>query len=395
MTERMELPSPTCSSIARLFFKLGTIGFGGPAAHVAMMQDEVVERRKWLKQEDFIDLLGAAHLIPGPNSTELAIHIGHRKGGWRGLIMAGISFIFPAVFITGIIAAAYVKWGSLPQVAPVFAGIKPIVVAIIAAALVRIGRSAVKDWRLFLVGVAVAVVAYQHGFEVVALLGGGFCGMIWRGLKRSPPAPLFWTGVATNLAASSSVLSASLTTGGAVSASGVFAGPLWILGIFFLKVGAVLFGSGYVLFAFLEGGLVDELGLLTTKQLLDAIMVGQFTPGPVLSTATFIGYVIAGPWGAVVATIAIFLPSFLYVVAVNPLIPKLRKSHWASCFLDGVNVSAVGLMLVVTVKLGEASLIDGFSCWLSGVAFLLIAFKEISPGWLILAGAVTGYILSM
>ena len=393
MTETKEPRPVGVGAIARLFLKLGTIGFGGPAAHIAMMEDEVVGRRKWLSREGFLDLLGATHLIPGPNSTEMAIHIGYRRGGWPGLLTAGICFILPAVLITGVLAAVYVRWGTLPELEPVLAGVKPVVVAVIAAALLRLGRTAARDWRLAMIGIAVAAVSYRQGFEVAALLAGGLLGMLWIGIRK-PAGPAVWAGLTAGLGAvparAAAISAAAAAAGGAAAPV-----PLWALGLFFLKVGAVLFGSGYVLIAFLEGGLVDDLGLITGEQLMEAVAVGQFTPGPVLSTATFIGYVIAGPWGALVATVAIFLPSFFYVAAVNPLIPRLRESRWAGAFLDGVNAGATGLMLAVTVKLAEASLTGGFSWWMAGMAFLIAAYTGMSPAWLIVAGALTGYLVSM
>ena len=393
MTETKEPRPVAVGAIARLFLKLGTIGFGGPAAHIAMMEEEVVGRRKWLSRESFLDLLGATHLIPGPNSTEMAIHVGYRRGGWPGLLTAGICFILPAVLVTGVLAAVYVRWGTLPELEPVLAGVKPVVVAVIAAALLRLGRTAARDWRLALIGIAVAAVSYRQGFEVVALLAAGLLGMLWLGI-RNPAGPAVWAGLTAALGAVPA-RAAAISAAAAAAAGAAAPVPLWTLGLFFLKVGAVLFGSGYVLIAFLEGGLVDDLGLITGEQLMEAVAVGQFTPGPVLSTATFIGYVIAGPWGALVATVAIFLPSFFYVAAVNPLIPRLRESRWAGAFLDGVNAGATGLMLAVTVKLAEASLAGGFSWWMAGMAFLITTCTGMSPAWLILAGGLTGYLVSM
>ena len=393
MPETTESPAIPLKSIATLFLKLGTLGFGGPAAHIAMMEEEVVSRRGWLSRENFLDLLGATHLIPGPNSTEMAIHIGYRIGGWIGLVCAGFCFILPAVAITGALAWGYVHWGHLPQMAPLLAGVKPIVVAVIAAALLKLGRTALKDWRLLLVGVAVAAVAHREGLQIPALLGGGIVGMVWIRAKN-PTGGAVWVGITTGLSVTAARASALTAPLAAVSAAGAATAPLWTLAVFFLKVGAVLFGSGYVLIAFLEGGLVDDLGLLSQKQLMDAVAVGQFTPGPVLSTATFIGYVIAGPLGAVAATAAIFLPSFLYVLAVNPLIPRLRESLWASAFFDAVNASAVGLMVAVTVKLGLGSLVNPISCFMAAVALALIWFRGIHSGWLVVAGAVTGYLIA-
>ena len=380
--------------IAALFLKLGALGFGGPAAHIAMMEDEVVTRRGWLSQQRFLDLLGATNLIPGPNSTEMAIHLGYLRGGWRGLLTAGVCFILPAVAITSAIAFSYVKYGSLPEMTPILDGIKPVVIAIIAAALLRLAKTAVTDWRLAMIGIAVAAVSLRQGHEILALLGGGLAGMLWLRTRGVGSAPA-WAAVASF--ASTSAAAAS-TTALSVAAAGVksaplMAIPLWQLGLFFLKVGAVLYGGGYVLFAFLEGGLVDDLHLLTRGQLIDAIAIGQFTPGPVLSTATFVGYVIAGPLGAIVATVGIFLPSFFFVAAVNPIIPRLRESAWVASFLDAINVSAVGLMVAVTFELGRSTLVDSFSWWMAVMTLIGIRGIGLGPGWFVLAGGITGWVI--
>jgi chromate transporter len=385
--------------LAKLFFKLGVIGFGGPAAHIAMMEDEVVKRRQWLTRSHFLDLIGATNLIPGPNSTEMAIHVGYTYGGWPGLIIAGVCFILPAVLITAAFAWIYVEFGTLPQVAPLIYGIKPAVLAVILGAVWRLGKKAVKNSKLLMIGLGVAVLVFFGQNEVIALLLGGSLGMIWLRLsdKGNPPpeetAAIMAAGLTTSAA-----LKATAATGATVASV-----PLWQLGWFFLKVGSVLFGSGYVLVAFLEGGLVREQGWLTKAQLLDAIAIGQFTPGPVLSTSTFIGYLIAGFPGAVVATVAIFLPSFLFVVLLNPLVPRLRASKWASAFLDAVNVSSVALMGVVTLNLSQTTLIKpagAFSIdWLSALiaisaAVLAIRF-QINAAWLVLGGALIGWLFSV
>ncbi len=398
------------SQLARLFLKLGTFGFGGPAAHLAMMEEEVVVRRKWVSRERFLDLLGVTNLIPGPNSTEMAIHIGYERAGWRGLLVAGICFVVPATAITGLLAWGYVRYGALPEALPLLAGIKPVVVAIICGALWRLGRSAVKDWRLGMVGVAVAAIVYREGHPVLVLLGGAVIGMLWVYVKGTGGAvAAWWGGLAAKAEAQSLRAVDSLDSGdafragvavaatGAGAAVGTTTGgvAIWQLGLFFLKVGAVLYGSGYVLFAFLEGGLVHDLGLLTSVQLMDAVAVGQFTPGPVLSTATFIGYLIAGPAGAIVATVGIFLPSFVFVAAVNPVIAKLRSSRLMAAFLDAVNVSAVGLMGAMLVRLAESAMVDEFSMWMAAAALLIMLSQRISPGWLIIAGAITGYATGM
>lgn len=386
--------------IAKLFFKLGVIGFGGLAAHIAMMEDEVVKRRRWLTSEHFLDLLGATNLIPGPNSTEMAIHVGYIYAGWLGLIVAGVCFILPAVLITGGLAWVYVTYGTLPQVAPLLYGIKPAVLGIIINALWRLGKKAVKTRKLLIIAVGVvALLLLLKLDEVMALLIGGILGMIWLRSEEQNSPP----GNSTN------VLIANLTTGATLKATGTFSAsavavsgvkvPLWQLGLFFLKIGSVLFGGGYVLVAFLQGGLVEEYGWLTQQQLLDAIAIGQFTPGPVLSTATFIGYIIAGVPGAIISTIGIFLPSFFLVAALNPLIPRLRSSKWTSAFIDAVNVSSVALMAVVTLQLGVATLaeaqfpfIDFLALAIAIVAAILAICYQINAAWLVLGAGLIGWV---
>jgi len=374
--------------LAALFLKLGTIGFGGPAVHIGMMEAEVVRRRQWLSREYFLDLVGATNLIPGPNSTEMAIHLGFIRAGWAGLVVAGLCFILPAALITAGLAWAYVKFGSLPQVAPFFYGIKPAVLAVILAATVRLGRTAVKGWRLGVVGVGVGVASLGGVNEVLALFVGGALGMLWLRLPALKGQQRAWVLAAF---AGSAALGAAPAAGAAGTAVTV---SLWKLGAFFLKVGAVLYGSGYVLVAFLEGGLVHDYAWLTRQQLLDAIAIGQFTPGPVLSTATFVGYLVAGAPGAWVATAAIFLPSFCFVAALNPLVPRLRRSPWTAAFLDAVNVSSIALMAAVTLKLAQSTL-TAWPAWLiaAGAAALGVGWK-VDPSRLILGGAVAGWALS-
>ncbi|HLO84429.1 MAG TPA: chromate efflux transporter [Nostocaceae cyanobacterium] len=385
--------------IAQLFLKLGVIGFGGPVAHIAMIEDEVVKRREWLTREHFLDLLGATNLIPGPNSTEMAIHVGYIYGGWLGLIIAGVCFILPAVLITGTFAWIYVNYGTLPQIAPLLYGIKPAVLAIIINALWGLSKKAVKTKQLLIIALIVGLVTYIWKVnEVIVLLLGGFLGMLWLRFSQNQNQnqnPNQKQGNQTNL------LIATLSTGAtwqAVAANtSVSAGtvPLWKLGWFFLKVGSVLFGGGYLLVAFLQGGLVEEYGWLTQQQLLDAIAIGQFTPGPVLSTATFIGYILAGVPGAIVATVGIFLPSFLFVAALNPIIPRLRASSWTKQFLDAVNVSAVALMVVTTIQLGIATLnlpkVDFLGLAITITSAILIIRYRINAAWLVLGGAVVGW----
>ncbi|MBD2521455.1 chromate efflux transporter [Nostoc sp. FACHB-133] len=386
--------------LAKLFFKLGVIGFGGPVAHIAMIEDEVVKRRQWLTREHFLDLLGATNLIPGPNSTEMAIHIGYIYAGWLGLIVSGVCFVLPAVLITGGFAWVYVAYGTLPQVAPLLYGIKPAVLAIIINALWGLAKKAVKTRQLLVIALAVALITLLFKLnEVIALLVGGLLGMVWlhSGDKNDKPGD------------KANFLIASLTTGATLKASTVVAASvatastatnvsLWQLGWFFLKVGSVLFGGGYLLVAFLQGGLVQEYGWLTQQQLLDAIAIGQFTPGPVLSTATFIGYIIAGIPGAIIATIGIFLPSFVFVAALNPLIPRLRASSWSRAFLDAVNVSAVALMVVTTLQLGAATLtlpqapfVDFLGLAIAIVSAILAIHFRINAAWLVFGSAFIGW----
>ena len=389
--------------LAKLFFKLGVIGFGGPAAHIAMMEDEVVKRRRWLTSEHFLDLLGATNLIPGPNSTEMAIHVGYIYAGWLGLIVAGVCFILPAVLITTGFAWVYVAYGKLPQVAPLLYGIKPVVLAIILNALWRLGKKAVKTRKLLVIAVGVvALLLLLKLDEAIALLIGGLLGMVWLRTTDGDKLP----GDQANLLIASLTTGATLKATGAVGASVATVSaatvPLWKLGWFFLKIGSVLFGGGYVLVAFLQGGLVQEYGWLTQQQLLDAIAIGQFTPGPVLSTATFIGYIIAGVPGAIISTVGIFLPSFVFVAMLNPLIPRLRASKWTRAFLDSVNVSSVALMAVVTLQLGvttltvpKAPFVDFLAVAIAIVSAILAIRFSINAAWLVLGAALIGLTASL
>ena len=365
------------SELVRLFLKLGFIGFGGPAAVIAMIDDEVVTRRKWLTREHFLDLIGATNLIPGPNSTEMAMHVGYEQRGIGGMVVAGLCFILPAALMTGILGWLYGRYGAVPEVEPFLRGIKPAVLAIILGALWRLGKSSVKTWTLVPIGMVVCAALLLGMNEVLAMLLGGLLGVsalyIWRRhlLNLAMFAPFFLGFLQTPKVEYS----------------------IWTLGWFFLKVGSVLYGSGYVLIAFLEGGLVQTYGWLTEQQLLDAIAIGQFTPGPVLTTATFIGVFLDGWQGGLMATAAIFLPSFVFVSILNPLIPRLRKSTLMGAFLDAVNISAVGLMLVVTIRLGT-SVLTG---WPSVVIFILSAVASLqfkmNAVWLVAGGAFLGLLL--
>ncbi|MCB9006085.1 MAG: chromate efflux transporter [Ardenticatenaceae bacterium] len=368
--------------LAALFFRLGVTAFGGPAAHIGMMEDEVVARRGWLSRQHFLDLVGATSLIPGPNSTEMTMHIGYERAGWRGLAVAGSLFILPAAVLTGVLAWLYVEFGSLPAVEPLLVGIKPAVIGIIVTAVYRLLPKAVKNWQLALIGLGVLAAAFLGVDEVVALLVGGVLGAL---LLRA-------------VAASAALLLLPLPVGSLrlfMQPEGETAVSLWSLGAFFLKIGAILYGSGYVLIAYLEGGLVDQLGWLTQAELLDAIAIGQFTPGPVLTTATFVGYLIAGVPGAVVATLGIFLPSFLFVLALNPLIPKMRQSVWLSAFLDAVNVAAVGLMVAVLINLGRQTFVNWQGVVIALLALVASVRFKVNSAWIVLGGAVLGYLLSL
>lgn len=362
--------------VTSLFFKLGVIGFGGPAAHIAMMEKEVVEKRKWMDRQHFLDLMGATNLIPGPNSTEMTMHCGKERAGWLGLFLAGGAFIFPAVILTLTLAWLYVKYGQVPAIAPLFVGIKPAVLAIIVGAIIKLGKKALKGVTIGMIGGVVLVSAFLGLTEVLAILLGGVIALVVQGVGRL----------------NSWLLVPGIVLPGAV-VSEVSTTKLFLV---FLKVGAILFGSGYVLVAYLQGELVDKLNWLTESQLLDAIAIGQFTPGPVLSTATFVGYQVGGYSGAAAATIGIFLPSFLFVLLLNPIVPKLRSSLAAGAFLDGVNIGAVAIMIAVTIELAQASVVD----WKSGLILLTALFFTFGPWklsslWIVLFGMIAGFSLTM
>ncbi|WP_028284197.1 chromate efflux transporter [Olleya marilimosa] len=363
--------------VAGVFFKLGCFAFGGPAAHIAMMEEEVVTKRKWMTRAYFLDLIGTTNLIPGPNSTEMTMHCGYERAGKKGLFIAGIAFIFPAIIITAVLAYLYVKYGNLPEVAPFIIGIKPAVLAIIASAIIKLGKKAIKTLELGLIGLLVFIASLLGVNEILALLLAGIIGMLYFYFKNKSSnsiqtiVPFFLiSGLSTSLLK--------------ITAINVF----WI----FLKVGAILYGSGYVLFAYLDAELVTK-GWLTRVELLDAIAVGQFTPGPVLSTSTFIGYQLSGFAGALAATTGIFLPSFLFVLILNPLIPKMQKSSLLRYFLDAVNVAAVAVMLAVLVVMTKDTLIDWQTIVIALLALLLVFKTKVSTIWVIIIGAVLGYLL--
>jgi chromate transporter len=361
--------------VAKLFFKLGSIAFGGPAAHIAMMEDEVVKKRKWMTHQQFLDLVGATNLIPGPNSTEMTMHCGYERAGWKGLIVAGACFVFPAVVITLVFAWLYQQYGQLPKVEPFVYGIKAAVIAIILGAVYRLGKKALKNVELGVLGALTLIACLLGVNEILALLACGLLGLILFFIRNSKNnlnslTPLVLLQVA--LAPSTLKI-------------------LWI----FFKVGALLYGSGYVLFAFLDAELVTT-GLLTRQELIDAVAVGQFTPGPVLSTATFIGWQLGGFWGAIAATIGIFLPSFFFVYLLNPFIPKMRKSNIFSAFLDGVNIAAVAVIVAVCVEMGKETLTDWRTILIAAISLLCVfVLKKMNSAFIVIGGALVGYLLTL
>lgn len=382
MAERgSSLPAPGVSSrtslaeLALLFLKLGTIAFGGPAVHIAMMEEEVVVRRQWLARAEFLDFLGATNLIPGPNSTEMAIHIGRVRRGFSGLVVAGVSFILPAALMVGSLGWAYVRFGALPQVTGLLYGVKPVVIVVIAQGAWRLGRSAVKSRWLGVLG-ATAAVAFAVGTDALLVLAaaGMIAAMVFLA-RSSRPRELIGAGFAGIALASSGPLT------------------LGLLFLVMLKIGATMFGGGYVLVAFLRSDLVLHLKWLTEKQLLDAVAVGQVTPGPLFTTATFIGYLLGRTPGAVVATVGIFLPAFVLVAVSGPLVPRLRKSAVAGAALDGINVAALALMAVVSAQLARSAVTDWITAVIGLTSALLLFRYRVNSAWLVLGGAGLGALL--
>jgi chromate transporter len=375
---------PTLWEIAVSFLRLGTIAFGGPAAHIAMMEEEFVRRRGWISHEEFLDMLGATNLIPGPNSTEMAIHIGHQRAGWKGLVVAGACFIIPAMLIVMAAAWLYVRFGSLPQLQGIMYGIKPVIIAVVVQALWRLAPTAIKSGFLALVGLIAIPAALLGGNPLLVLFAAGIVTAVsaWTSRRRLADAfaaipTMAWPRIVPML-----------------KSVGVTAAPVpfSLLGLFlfFLKVGAVLYGSGYVLLAFLQTDLVDRLHWMTQSQLLDAVAVGQVTPGPVFTTATFIGYLLGGSTGAVIATLGIFIPSFIFVAASRPLIPRIRRSMTAGAFLDGVNVGSLALMAAVTLQLSRAAMVDVTTSAVAAFSALLLIYSRVNSAWLIFAGGLLG-----
>ena len=397
MTESL---SRRLGEIVRLFLRMGFTAYGGPAAHISMFHDEVVKRRKWLTDQEFLDLLGATNLIPGPNSTEMAIHIGYLRAGWPGLILGGACFILPAMLIVIALAAVYVRYGSTPQVEWILYGIKPVVIAIIIQALWSLGKKAVKSWLLAFTGAAVLALYYLGVNEIPLLIAGGLFIMLAMNIQRlKNPGKI---GLLAPLAGWNRLNLWAKSGGARLGSIAMLATPLTavpyslpLMFLTFLKIGAVLYGSGYVLLAFLRSDFVLRFGWITDQQLLDAVAIGQVTPGPLFTTATFIGYLLGGTPGALLATLGIFLPSFIFVAITNPLIPRLRSSTWVSGILDGVNVAALGLMAAVTIQLGRSSLTDPVTVLIALTSLVLLLWLKINSTWLIAGGAAIGYLAAL
>jgi len=371
--------------VALLFLKLGTFSFGGPAVYIALMHHETVRRRRWIDEQRFLDLVGATNLIPGPNAAEMAIHLGLIRAGWSGLIASGALFILPGMAATLLVAWAYVTYGSIPEVGWVLYGIKPVVIGIVIEALWKLGRKGIKGPTTAIVGIGIAAL-YILGFNEIALLFGGAAVVLLihggrhylkHGLAAFATIPVLSQMPLTTLF--TSVVPFSQTT----------------LFLSFLKIGSVLFGSGYVLLAFLRSEFVVRLGWLTNQQVLDAVVAGQITPGPVFSSATFVGYLLGGWPSALLATLGIFLPSFLFVGLLSRILPYVRKSPWAATFLDGVNTASLGLMAGVTVQLGQTAIIDIFTIVLLLATLLVIFRLKVNPIWLIIGSGLLGAIYKL
>jgi chromate transporter len=369
---------PPLRAIAFLFLQLGITAFGGPVAHIAMMHEQIVRRRGWISDAEFTDLLAATNLIPGPNSTELAIHIGRRAAGWRGLLVAGVCFIVPAALIVSALSVAYVRYGGTPDARALLAGVAPVIIAVILQATVQLAAVSLRSLPLWFIAIAATALSVFGVNELLVLVGGGVAMLLARGPGRAPTAALLvfmWTASAAAAAAAPASISLARLT------------------LFFLKVGSVLFGSGYVLIAFLRADLVERWGWLTERQLLDAVAIGQVTPGPVFTTATFVGYVLGGWPGAFLATAAIFLPAFVFVALSQPLIPRLRRSRAAGAFLDGVVASSLGIMAAVAVTLARSTLTAPLWTAVAIAALAALVYWRVNSAWLVLGGAAVGLLL--
>ncbi|KZE82268.1 chromate transporter [Myroides marinus] len=366
--------------LAKVFSKLGIIGFGGPAAHIAMMREEVVVKKQWMDEQHFLDLLGATNLIPGPNSTEMAIHIGYDKAGWKGLIIAGLCFILPAIFITGILAYFYKTYGQLPQVQPFIYGIKPAIIAVIIGAIFPLAKKSIKSLFLALLGLIVFVASLIGINEIILMFGAGLLAYL-----------LFYFNTKSHNTIQSIMPLTFLTFFQDTCFTTTNMHLFWV----FLKIGSILYGSGYVLFAFLDSELVNT-GILSKQQLIDAIAVGQFTPGPVFSSVTFIGFQINGILGALISTLAIFLPSFILVALLKPLIKKLRNSKGLSVFLDAVNIASVALILAVCFTMSKDTLTNWQTLFIAFISSIIVfKFKKINSAFIVLGGALLGYMLAL
>jgi chromate transporter len=373
-------PNSEIKEIAKVFLKLGFTAFGGPAAHIAMMQEEVVQKRKWLTEQHFLDLIGATNLIPGPNSTEMAIHIGHERGGWKGLVVAGLCFILPAVFITGFFAWGYKNYGHLPEIQPFIYGIKPAIIAVILAAVYPLAKKSLKSILLAVIGIVVLLLSLLDFNEIYLMFGAGLFALLLYIVRneRLKNTTVFLPLTLTQVSSTTILTATNMNL-------------FWI----FLKIGALLYGSGYVLFAFLDAELVAT-GLLTRQQLIDAIAVGQFTPGPVFSSVTFIGYQINGLSGAVVSTIAIFLPSFVFVALLNPLVKKMRDSKPFSAFLDAVNIASVAIIISVCYAMAKDTVTDWRTILIAIISLAItFGFKRINSAFIVLGSSILGYMLTL
>ena len=377
----MKTESHALKEVAGLFLKLGLIAFGGPAAHISMMQQEVVYKRKWMGEEHFLDLLGATNLIPGPNSTEMAIHLGYEKAGWKGLIAAGVLFILPAAFITGCFAWLYKSYGMLPQVQPFIYGIKPAIIAIILAAVFPLAKRSAKNLKLIIIGISALVLALAGWNEIYIMLGAGIIMMIIYAIQNKK---LNATG---GVFVPFTLLQTPITSIITVTNTQLF--------FSFLKIGSILYGSGYVLFAFLDTELVKK-GIITRQLLVDAIAVGQFTPGPVSSAVTFIGYQLNGFSGAAISTLGVFLPCFVFVALLNPLVKKMRSSKIFAAFLDAVNIASVAVIVAVCFAIGKESITDWRTILIACVSTVVVfGFKKVNTVFIVFGGSLLGYFLSL
>jgi chromate transporter len=364
--------------VARLFLRLGFTAFGGPAAHIAMMRHEVVTRFKWMSEEHFLDLIGATNLIPGPNSTEMAIHIGNERAGWKGLVVAGFCFIMPAVIITGILAWLYKLYGTLPQIQPYIYGIKPAVIAVVLGAIYPLAKKSLKSLELAIIGILALTLALINFNDIYIMFGGGLIALIITAIRKKATTKNTLPFLAIQSPGSGLV--------GLSNAKLFFS---------FLKIGSILYGSGYVLFAFLDSEFVAK-GFLRRQQLIDAIAVGQFTPGPVFSSVTFVGYQMNGWHGAMLATIGIFLPSFLFVAFLNPLILSLRRSAVFASFLDAVNITSIAIIIAVCYTMGKDSITDWRTILIACLAAITaFTFRKLNSAWIILGGSLAGYVFSL